>query len=124
MDNNTMVAVTPDEYLIRKGGAYYRPNAAGYTMNVAEAGRYSLEDAIRHSHPNGPDGPRDGIDYMPAPPACHQSGRTGAGEALDKRIFLTCVSGDGPTPYLKVHFNTLADAHAAHDQLLGRKGNI
>lgn len=55
------------EYLIRKGGAYYRPNAAGYTNNIAEAGRYSLDDAIRHSHPNGPNGPRDGIDYMPAP---------------------------------------------------------
>lgn len=59
--------VTPEEYLIRKGGAYYRPNAAGYTNNVDEAGRYTLAEAIRHSHPNGPDGPRDGIDYMPAP---------------------------------------------------------
>lgn len=62
-----LLPATPDEYLIRKGGAYYRPNAAGYTNNVEEAGRYSLEDAIRHSHPNGPNGPRDGIDYMPAP---------------------------------------------------------
>lgn len=45
-----------------------------------------------------------------------------AGEAMAKRTFLTCVSGDGPQPYLKVHFNNLADAHAAHDELLGRKG--
>lgn len=45
-----------------------------------------------------------------------------AGEAMSKRTFLTCVSGDGPQPYLKVHFNNLADAHAAHDELLGRKG--
>lgn len=42
-------------------------------------------------------------------------------KALAKRTFLTCVSGDGPTPYLKVHFNNLADAHAAQDELLGRK---
>lgn len=40
-------------------------------------------------------------------------------DAMSKRVFLTCVSGVGPTPYLKVHFDNLADAHAAHDQLLG-----
>src|SRR5690606_24248146 len=51
-----------------KSGAYYRPNAAGYTYNVAEAGRYTLDEAIRHSHPNGPDGPRDAITYELAPP--------------------------------------------------------
>ena len=51
------------KYLICKGGAYYRPNAQGYTRNRAEAGRYTLEEAISHSHPNGPDGPRDGITY-------------------------------------------------------------
>ena len=39
--------------------------------------------------------------------------------ALAKRVFVTCTAGDGPTPYLKVHFASLADAHAAHDQLLG-----
>lgn len=54
-------------YVICKYGGYYRPNAAGYTNNIAEAGRYTLEEAIRHSHPNGPDGPRDGITYEPAP---------------------------------------------------------
>lgn len=51
-------------YLIRKGGAFYRPNAQGYTSVRSEAGRYTLAEAIRHSHPNGPDGPRDGIDYF------------------------------------------------------------
>jgi len=50
-------------YLIRKGGAYYRPNAQGYTRNKAEAGRYTLVEAIFYSHPNGPHGPRDDIDY-------------------------------------------------------------
>ena len=52
-----------DRYLIRKGGYYYRPNAQGYTGNNAEAGRYTLEEAISYSHPNGPNGPRDGISY-------------------------------------------------------------
>ena len=53
-------------YFIRKGGAYYRPNAEGYTRDTAEAGRFTLDEAIAHSHPNGPDGPRDGIDYIEA----------------------------------------------------------
>lgn len=52
-------------YYIRKNGMFYRPNASGYTSNAKEAGRYTLEEAIRHSHPNGPDGPRDGITYEP-----------------------------------------------------------
>ncbi len=51
------------DYLIRKNGYYYRPNAQGYTSSKADAGRYTLEEAIRRSHPNGPDGPRDGITY-------------------------------------------------------------
>lgn len=56
-----------DEYVIRKGGYYYRPNAEGYTPCARQAGRYSLADAISLTHPNGPDGPRDGLSYMPAP---------------------------------------------------------
>jgi len=58
-------------YVIRKAGAYYRPNAQGYTTSEAEAGRFTLEEAIAHSHPNGPDGPRDEITYELArtPPA-------------------------------------------------------
>lgn len=51
-------------YLIRKQGAWYRPNARGYTESAIQAGRYTLAEAIRHSHPNGPDGPRDGMDYV------------------------------------------------------------
>lgn len=59
------------KYLICKGGAYYRPDAQGYTRNKAEAGRYTLEQAISYSHPNGPYGPRDGITYEldTAPPS-------------------------------------------------------
>lgn len=50
-------------YLIRKYGMYYRPKAQGYTRNKAEAGRYTLAEAVSHSHPNGQFGPRDGITY-------------------------------------------------------------
>ena len=43
-------AVEPDrsrqrEWLIRKRGYYYRPNRAGYTASVAEAGRYTEAEA-------------------------------------------------------------------------------
>ena len=51
-------------YLICKYGGYYRPNAQGYTAHKAEAGRYTLTEAIAHSHPNGLDGPRDGMTYI------------------------------------------------------------
>lgn len=57
----------PPLYLIRKGGAFYRPNSQGYTRSIAEAGRYSLAEAEAITHPNGPNGPRDGMDYIPAP---------------------------------------------------------
>jgi len=51
-------------YLIFKDGrGYYRPGAGGYTLHAGEAGRFSLNDAIAYSHPNGQDGPRDGITY-------------------------------------------------------------
>lgn len=51
-------------YLVfKQGRGYYRDGARGYTLNVNEAGRFSLEDAVRYSHPNGPNGPRDGITY-------------------------------------------------------------
>lgn len=57
-------AAEPALYLIRKRGLYYRPNAEGYTASRDEAGRFTLAEAIDHSHPNGPDGPCDGIDYL------------------------------------------------------------
>jgi len=74
----------PDEsqYLIRKGGYYYRPNCQGYTTNIAEAGRYTLAEAIKESHPNGPDGPRDGMSYEVAPPIVSDS----TGDALRGEI--------------------------------------
>jgi len=67
-----------DRYVITKGGYYYRPNAQGYTTDVEQAGRFTLHEAIQYSHPNGPDGPRDGIDYTPAPPATFDVARENA----------------------------------------------
>ena len=51
-------------YLIIKRGLYYRPNAQGYTGVKEFAGRYSLEDAMSYSHPNGQKGPRDGMSII------------------------------------------------------------
>jgi hypothetical protein len=52
------------EYLIRKGAYWYRPKAQGYTINVDEAGRYTEAQARSYTHPNGIDGPRDGMSYV------------------------------------------------------------
>lgn len=53
-----------DAYLIRKHGGYYRPNSQGYTTSAILAGRYTREEADSESHPNGPDGPRDGMTFI------------------------------------------------------------
>jgi len=53
------------EWLIHKAGrGWYRPNASGYTNCPASAGRYSYAEAVDLSHPNGPDGPRDGMTIL------------------------------------------------------------
>lgn len=55
----------PDrKYLIRKQGCYYRPNERGYTTSAIQAGRYTREDAEKITHPNGKDGPRDGMSFI------------------------------------------------------------
>lgn len=73
------VDAMPEEgWLIHKAGrGWYRPNAEGYTMFPAEAGRYSRDKAIRYSHPNGLDGPRDGmtIKHASEVQACRSSAR-------------------------------------------------
>lgn len=38
-------ASSPADWLIRKGGYFYRPNKAGYTTRKSEAGRYTEADA-------------------------------------------------------------------------------
>lgn len=37
------------EWLIKKGGYFYRPNKCGYTTSKLEAGRYTKEDAEREA---------------------------------------------------------------------------
>lgn len=54
----------PHSYLIVKRGAYYRPMCQGYTASAIQAGRYTLAEAERYTHPNGPDGPRDDMRYI------------------------------------------------------------
>ena len=51
-------------YLIRKGGYYYRPNSQGYTTEASAAGRYTLDEAEKLTHPNGVLGPRDGLSFI------------------------------------------------------------
>ena len=55
---------TTPRFLIRKHGGYYKPNCQGYTSSAILAGRYTEEDAVNNTHPNGPDGPRDGMTYV------------------------------------------------------------
>lgn len=51
-------------YVIHKNGrGWYCPNSKGYTLELESAGRYSLEEAEKITHPNGFDGPRDGMTY-------------------------------------------------------------
>lgn len=52
------------KFLIQKYGGYYRPNSSGYTSSAIIAGRYSEEEAENITHPNGPNGPRDGMTYI------------------------------------------------------------
>ena len=57
-------AVEKPKYLIKKRGVFYRPNSEGYTTSAILAGRYTLADAVAITHPNGHDGPRDGMIYI------------------------------------------------------------
>lgn len=53
-----------DDFLIRKGAYWYRPNAQGYTANVNEAGLFTREEALLYTYPNGPNGSRDGLEFF------------------------------------------------------------
>jgi len=39
---------SPDDWIIIKNGAFYRPGAAGYTNNILYAGAYTEEEAKRY----------------------------------------------------------------------------
>lgn len=51
-------------FFILKNGVYSRPNSRGYTTRPISAGLYTQEEAEEITHPNGPDGPRDGMFYI------------------------------------------------------------
>lgn len=57
--------MSEDAYYIKKRGFYYRPNAQGYTLDYRQAGVFTLEEVQSYAYPNGPDGPGDGISYVP-----------------------------------------------------------
>ena len=38
---------------LKKRGYWYRPDACGYTSRENEAGRYTIEEAQEHAHPDG-----------------------------------------------------------------------
>lgn len=54
-------------WLVKKRGLYYRPHSAGYTGNIAEAGRYSTEEARRHEYKR-PWASPEWVTIEPAPP--------------------------------------------------------
>jgi len=64
MTDTSREAVERPAYLIRKGGYYYGPDSRGYTTSAIQAGRYTLEEAQSISHPNGCEGPRDGMSFI------------------------------------------------------------
>lgn len=57
-------AVRPQVYLLVKHGRYYRPNACGYTSNLSEAGRYTLEEAQKRQCVHGQP---DDVTMIPEP---------------------------------------------------------
>lgn len=52
----------PKFYII-KNGMYYRPNRAGYTSAISEAGVYTLEE-VALSFPNGDSPNQDGMFFV------------------------------------------------------------
>ncbi|MBS7669375.1 hypothetical protein [Croceicoccus gelatinilyticus] len=79
-------------YLIRKAGYYYRPNSQGYTTEISAAGLYTLAEAERITHPNGPDGPRDEMSYELAPPTRVEADQV---DYIKQRIAELVEEGDG-----------------------------
>ena len=47
------MALVSAYYLVKKNGAWYRPNAAGYTKDLAKAGVFDHKEAVSHSRAQG-----------------------------------------------------------------------
>lgn len=62
--NGDLMAGSERDYLIRKNGYWYRPNSQGYTAHIRDAGHFTYMEAHTATHPNGADGPRDGMSFM------------------------------------------------------------
>jgi hypothetical protein len=83
------------EYLIHKAGrGWYRENSQGYTSFKYDAGRYTEAEAKAITHPNGEDGPRDGMIYR------HESM---VRDAPSDRIEELTAKLDACKPWLKNH---------------------
>jgi len=92
-----------DGWLIHKAGrGWYRTNAQGYTSSPADADRYSRANALKYSHPNGPDGPRDGLSIK------HESEVPGA---VSTRPTPPADSAMVEALMLSAHLKRLADAY-------------
>lgn len=57
----------PAEYHIRTNGFFWRPDAKGYTADIAEAGRFSMEDVKRLTDGLGPEKKAGVILAQPEP---------------------------------------------------------
>jgi hypothetical protein len=55
--------VKRDFLIFKRGRGWYRAESKGYTAFKFDAGRYTKQDAEKITHPNGLDGPRDGMFY-------------------------------------------------------------
>lgn len=57
----------PKDWVLRKRNMFYRPDAAGYTNNFCDAGRYTKSEASFHA--SAPDGVtmHRAADYAPPP---------------------------------------------------------
>lgn len=75
--------------IFKAGRGWYRPDAQGYTSSPLEAGRYTRQEALSRSHPNGLDGPRDGMSIK------HESEVPGATAALSEPVAKVRVTNGG-----------------------------
>ncbi|PCJ24129.1 MAG: hypothetical protein COA96_10310 [SAR86 cluster bacterium] len=113
--------ITPEAvYLIRKGGAWYRHNSAGYTISAIQAGRYTRECAEEITHPNGPDGPRDNMSFI------HEDDLDDLDWAAYKTLSARVVELEAAKWHVQ-HTDTMNEAvglHMANDELIARVAEL